>query len=190
MKRIFAVAFGLAFASVAHANVVRVEILQTTPIATPRGAEAVGPFEQIKGKIHGELDPNDPKNALITDIKLAPRNARGKVEYVATFTLVKPVDMTKASGVLRYTVVNRGGGQAVASPEGHVTLVSGWQGDVAPTAVNQTIQVPIARHANGTDVTGPVLARFWDLPAGTTTAATRPPKARVSALTITSRLCW
>ena len=35
------------------------------------------------GKAYGELDPNDPKNALITDIKLAPRNARGKVEYVA-----------------------------------------------------------------------------------------------------------
>ena len=63
------------------------------------GAEALGPFERITGKIHGELDPNDPKNAIITDIKLAPRNASGKVEYIATFTLVKPVDMTKASGV-------------------------------------------------------------------------------------------
>src|SRR5438034_1074974 len=39
-----------------------------------------GPYEHIFGLIHGELDPNDPKNAIITDIKLAPRNARGKVE--------------------------------------------------------------------------------------------------------------
>src|SRR5204863_2758788 len=77
-----------------------------------------GPYEHIFGLIHGELDPNDPKNAIITDIKLAPRNARGKVEYVAQFSMVKPVDMTKSTGVLWYSVVNRGGGMAVASPEG------------------------------------------------------------------------
>ena len=32
-----------------------------------------------------------------------------------------------------YTVVNRGGGNATPHPDGHVTLVSGWQGDVVPT---------------------------------------------------------
>ena len=162
MTKFGVAALFLGFASVAHANVVRLEIIQTTPVAAPRGAETIGPFEQITGKIHGELDPNDPKNAIITDIKLAPRNARGKVEYVATFTLVKPVDMTKSSSVLRYSVVNRGGGQAVPSPEGHVTLVSGWQGDIVPTANNQTIKVPVARNADGTSITGPLLLRFTD----------------------------
>ncbi len=86
MKRMVAVGLLLAFASVAHANVVRVEILQKTLVAAPPEAKALGPFERISGRIHGELDPDDPKNAIITDIKLAPRNARGKVEYVATFT--------------------------------------------------------------------------------------------------------
>ena len=160
MTRMLAAAGLLLFVSVANANVVRLEIVQTTPVAAPRGAENIGPFEQITGKIHGELDPNDPKNAIITDIALAPRNAKGKVEYVATFTLVKPVDMTKSSGVLRYTVVNRGGGQAVASPDGHVTLVSGWQGDVVPTANNQTMTVPVAKKADGTSITGPLVLRF------------------------------
>jgi Alpha/beta hydrolase domain len=160
MTKLGLTALLLAFASLAHANVVRLEITQTTPVAAPRGAEGIGPFEQITGKIHGELDPNDPKNAIITDIKLAPRNARGKVEYAATFTLVRPVDLSKSSGVLRYTVVNRGGGQAVASPDGHVTLVSGWQGDIVPTANNQTITVPVARNANGTSITGPLVLRF------------------------------
>jgi hypothetical protein len=158
--RILGVAALVLSASVAQANVVRIEIVQTTTVPAPRGAESIGPFEQITGKIHGELDPNDPKNAIITDIKLAPRNARGKVEYIATFTLVRPVDMTKSSGVLRYSVVNRGGGQAVASPDGHVTLVSGWQGDIVPAANNQTIRVPVARNANGTSITGPLLLRF------------------------------
>ena len=59
-------------------------------------------------------DPNDLKNALITDIKLAPRNARGRVEYIATFSLMKPIDMTHSSGVLMYTVVNRGNGAAAS----------------------------------------------------------------------------
>ena len=90
-------------------------------------------------RIHGEIDPKDPHNAIIQDLDLAPRNARGKVEYVATFALAKPVDMAKASRVLLYQVVNRGNGQATASPEGYVSLVSGWQGDVIPTANNQTI---------------------------------------------------
>ena len=159
-ERAIGVVLFLLLASVANANVVRIEILETAPVAAPRGSESIGPFERITGKIHGEVDPNDPKNAIITDIKLAPRNAKGRVGYIATFTMVKPVDMTKSSGVLRFTVVNRGGGQAVASPDGHVTLVSGWQGDVVPTASNQTITVPVARNADGTSITGPLLLRF------------------------------
>ena len=41
----------------------------------------VGQYEKIVGIAYGELDPNDPHNAVITDIKLAPRNAAGRVEY-------------------------------------------------------------------------------------------------------------
>jgi hypothetical protein len=128
----------------------------------PAGAQGpgAGPYEHIVGLIHGELDPNDPKNAIITDIKLAPRNARGKVEYVAQFSMVKPVDMAKSTGVLRYSVVNRGGTFAQASPDGHVTLVSGWQGDLVPTATNITIKVPVARNPDGSSITGPFVLRF------------------------------
>jgi hypothetical protein len=44
---------------------------------------------------YGELDPKAPLNAIITDLQLAPRNARGMVKYCATFVLVKPMDLTK-----------------------------------------------------------------------------------------------
>ena len=64
---------------------------------------------------------------------------------VATFSLMKPVDANRASGVLVYTVVNRGNSVPTAGPDGHISLVSGWQGDVTPTDVNQTIQVPVAQ---------------------------------------------
>ena len=52
---------------------------------------------------------------IIQDLDLAPRNARGKVEYVATFALAKPVDLSKSARVLLYQVVNRGNGQATAN---------------------------------------------------------------------------
>ena len=143
----------------AHANIVKLEITRVEP---------AGPtHERVSGKAHGELDPADPKNALITDIELAPRNARGKVEYVTTFTLVRPTAMMKASGVLLYTVVNRGGGNAVPHPDGHVTLVSGWQGDVVATTTNYTIQVPVARNRDGSSITGPLLLRFMNLTGST-----------------------
>ncbi len=59
---------------------------------------AAGPFEIMRGRIYGEVDPADPHNAIIQDLALAPKNARGRVEYVATFALAKPVDMSKALG--------------------------------------------------------------------------------------------
>ena len=52
--------------------------------------------------------PRDRRNAVISDLDLAPRNERGMVEYVATFTLWQPTDPAKASGVLIYAVPNRG----------------------------------------------------------------------------------
>ena len=147
----------------ADANIVRLEIIRVEPV--PSGVEGpAGPtHERISGRAYGELDPSDPKNAVITDIDLAPRNARGKVEYDTRFTLVRPTGMMRASGVLIYTVVNRGGGNAAPHPDGHVTLVSGWQGDVVPTTTNHTIRVPVARHRDGSGITGPLVLRFMNL---------------------------
>ena len=144
----------------AHANIVKLEITRVEP---------AGPtHERITGKAYGELDPTDPKNAVITDIELAPRNARGKVEYVTTFTVVRPTEMMRGSGVLVYTVVNRGGGNAVPHPDGHVTFVSGWQGDIVPTSTNQTVQVPVAKNRDGSSITGPLVLRFLNLNSHTT----------------------
>jgi len=56
-----------------------------------------GQYETLTGRAFGELDPYDPQNALITDIALAPRNASQKVTYIASFFIVKPIDMTKAA---------------------------------------------------------------------------------------------
>src|SRR5256885_1335858 len=42
---------------------------------------SVGAYEKVTGVLRGELDPADPKNAVIQDLALAPVNARGMVEY-------------------------------------------------------------------------------------------------------------
>src|SRR5579862_7149576 len=96
-------------------------------------------YQKLTGHAYGELDPKLPLNAVITDLELAPRNARGMVEYVATVTIIKPADMAKASGVLLYFVPNRGhinltsgGFLADARKQGHVVVASGWQADIDP----------------------------------------------------------
>jgi hypothetical protein len=50
-----------------------------------------GKYEKLTGHFSGELDPNDPINAFIVNIDLAPRNAQGMVEYAADFRILKPV---------------------------------------------------------------------------------------------------
>ena len=106
---------------------------------------STGRYEQIRGVAFGEIDPKDRRNSLITDIGLARRNARGLVEYRTTFTMLKPVDMSKSPGVLFYNVVNRGRYSAFGGGEpgdgflyklGQVVLCSGWQGDL-PIASGQ-----------------------------------------------------
>jgi hypothetical protein len=126
--------------------------------------ELLGQYEVLSGHFFGELDPKDPHNSIITDIQFAPRNARGMVEYSATFALSKPLDMSKCSGMLYYAVPNRGHGAPEAFEDGRVQVLSGWQGDLAPRPGLQTIAVPVAP-----GLTGPVMERLIDIPAGTTT---------------------
>ena len=163
----------LLIAAPASAQMVRLEITSREPMHNGQAVGAAGPFEMIRGRVHGEVDPKDPRNAIIQDIELAPRNARGRVEYVATFALARPIEPAKSSRVLLYQVVNRGNGQAVATPEGDISLVSGWQADVIPTPANQTIAVPVARRKDGSPITGRVAARFYDIKEGSSTAPIR-----------------
>src|SRR5436309_9051267 len=133
-------------------------------------------YQKLTGHAYGELDPKLPLNAIITDLELAPRNDRGMVEYAATFTIIMPADMAKASGVLLYFVPNRGrinltgaGFLADARKQGHVIVASGWQGDIEPADGVETLRAPIAKNLDGSSITGRVLSRFSDMPADATT---------------------
>ena len=157
-----------------NARITKIAITSRAPAFGNQSFGSAGQFEKIKGIASGEIDPRDRRNALVTDIQFAPKNARGRVEYRTNFTLVKPVDMSKSAGVLFYNIVNRGrqGGPAEfhigGDPGdgflyklGEAVLWSGWQGDI-PLSTDgsdrEGIEVPIARNADGSSITSPV----WD----------------------------
>jgi hypothetical protein len=166
-----AVAALLAWVPPSHARVTRIIIDRTAALANQTPGEV--PYQTLTGRAFGELDPNDPHNVLITDIALAPRNLNGKVEYVASFFIVKPVDMSNASGLMWHDVPNRGGRITISADlrtQGDIGLSSGWQGDNAGgTAVpaNASALAPVTPSANEwvkvpvlSGVTGRIFARI------------------------------
>src|SRR5271165_1541179 len=171
----------LALAVSAQARVTRIVVEhRDSPAFKGQAFGTAGSYERLTGHFFGELDPKDPLNGVITDLALAPRNAHGKVEYSGTFSLAKPLDAGKGSGVLVYEVPNRGrsalagqvnnaGAMADFFVYGHVLVSSGWQGDIPPTNGMETLTVPIAKNADGSEITGPVMVRFVDMRPGTTT---------------------
>ena len=171
----------LACAVSLQARVTRIVIEhRDSPAFKGQSFGSAGSYERLTGHFYGELDPRDPLNAIITDLALAPRNQHGKVEYSATFSLAKPLDLSKGSGVLIYEVPNRGraalagaatnaGAMADFFQYGHVLVSSGWQGDIPPTNGMETLVVPVAKNPDGSSITGPVLVRFVDMKPGTTT---------------------
>lgn len=159
------------------------QILSSAPAfggATPAGA--AGPYQVITAVVHGELDPNNPLNAGIVNIKNAPVGSDGYVAYTTDVVILRPQNAAAAKRVLFYDVVNRGskigaasfvGGGALdtgAAPSssfpsllrnGYTILWSGWQGDVPVTGNSSTAgagllgaSFPVATNKDGTPMTG------------------------------------
>ena len=169
---LIAALLGATLATPAQARVTRIVIDETVSFTPPwMSSRAPIPYEKVAGRAFGELDPALPVNALIQDINLA-REKDGKVRYVASFILYKPVNPKLGSGLMWHDVPNRGGVFPMAFQEteaGDMMLASGWQGDNSGgTAVrrqalvegSQFLQVPVARNPDGSPVTGKVLGRI------------------------------
>jgi hypothetical protein len=154
-----------------QARVTRIVIDETLPMPAVVGVSNGIAYEQVAGRAFGELDPKLPGNAIIQDIELA-KDADGKVRYMASFVIYKPVDLKQASGLMWHDVPNRGRVYPFAPQEralGDIELASAWQGDnVGATALRPTasvtgmqfLQVPVARQLDGSRVTGQVLGRI------------------------------
>src|SRR5579872_2848979 len=98
----------LAPSGIARGEVVRVEIDRREPFAGGQSFGSTGPYERILGRMFLEVDPDHHANARVVDLKLAPRNARGKVEFWSDFFLLKPIARHSGNRRLLYDVNNRG----------------------------------------------------------------------------------
>ena len=152
LPAVLASLLALAAAGV-EARVTSITIDSTTAVAGGPFGD-VGAYELVRGRAFGELDPADPRNAGITDI-LHGLSPDGKARYTAQFAIHKPVDMTKASGIMVYNVPNRGGisvpytsgDSSFLYRRGEVVLNSAWQGDIpigSLTTGSLGINVPVA----------------------------------------------
>jgi hypothetical protein len=136
----------------------------------------VGPYEKLRGRAFGEVDPDDPRNAVITDLEMAPRNARGRVEYSMDIFILKPIDLTKGNHKLFLDFNNRGEMRVAALNDaaasnnptkaaqagtgfvmnlGYTIVGHGWDFGASGDNDGMTIQVPIARNGDGSSITGP-----------------------------------
>src|SRR5215831_18719250 len=107
---ILVIAGALVAAPPADARIVKVEISHTLSESPTFGGYSwpdVGQYEKIVGRATGEVDPFDPRNAIIVDIQLAPRNAKGLVEYSFDFYILKPIDLNKGNHRVMYEPPNR-----------------------------------------------------------------------------------
>ena len=130
-------------------------------------------YEQVVGRLHFAVDPKNPHNAVIADLGKAPKNAAGRVEFVADFSLQRPT--SGGNGTALIDVVNRGGATALrfnrstrpgdAADDGLLrkmgvaVMAVGWEFDVPVRPGAIRIDVPVATD-NGKPITGIVSAVF------------------------------
>ncbi|HWW68664.1 MAG TPA: hypothetical protein VN089_01885, partial [Duganella sp.] len=157
----------------ARAAVERVEVVERTPFAAGMSFGDAGTYEKIRGVAYYALDPGLKANAVIADLKRAPRDARGRVVFSSEFILLRPTGARPSS--LIYDVNNRGGiaimgqvngrspvnndpttaadaGDGFLMRHGFSLLFSAWTWDVAPQAPGARPLVfapPVARGVKG-----------------------------------------
>lgn len=128
---------------------------------------SAGAYERVIGQAFGEVDPVSPKNAIIQDIQLAPKNSRGMVEYVSEFVLLRPKNMARSNGLLFLSLPNRGNvfpADTALLKRGYIYLWCAWQGDVLPGDTSPgnprlTMNVPVATE-NGREIIGSLRTEY------------------------------
>src|SRR5689334_11066315 len=180
---LLATSSALAMSSVAQARITQIKILNRGTAFGGYSFPIVGQYEFITGIATGEIDPRDPRNAIITDIELAPRNAKGNVVYQHNFYILKPVDMGHGNHKMMYEPPNRGGktyqtlnntpngtndpaaitdpavlGNSFLWPQGYTTAWSGWENNLAALddpSLTATASFPVVHGPHGETITGP-----------------------------------
>jgi Alpha/beta hydrolase domain len=206
MSAILVLTLGLA--TRANADITRI-VITTIESPTFEGVSfgEVGQYEKVRMRAFGEVDPNNPRNAVIADIQLAPRNARGMIEYSMDVFFLKPVVLANGNHRLLYYMNNRGNldsplfpsigvlsvfndgsggndpitathaGNGFLMRQGYTIVSSGWDAGVAPGGNRLTISVPVAKNLDGSPIVGPSLEELVIDNATTVTAGLTYPAA-------------
>jgi Alpha/beta hydrolase domain len=185
MKRSLVVLAFLLWCSLSRAELIRFEITQREPFAEGLSFGDVGPYEKIAGRAFFALDPSLRQNHNVIDLKLAPRNEKGRVEFWADLYFLAPADPTKGNGALLYDVNNRGnklalgmfnyggGGNNPTTREhagdgflmrhGFTIVWSGWDGELIPGGDRLRLMAPAVK-TGGELITGMVRCEFVPSP--------------------------
>lgn len=171
----------LAGAPQADARTTTITILSRSVAFGGHVFPGVGQYEAITGIATGEVNPRDPQNALIVDLKRAPRNAGRRVVYRHNFYILKPLDFSKGNGKAMYEPPNRGrktyqalnntptGNDDPAAivdkealknsflwPQGYTTIWSGWENALGPLeGLVASAELPVATRPGGGVIKGP-----------------------------------
>lgn len=157
LPRLVLLGFWLMMISAANGEVVRVEIAERSDVDPKSG------YEQINGRLFFEIDPAHPRNRIIADIDLAPKNAAGRVAFSADLRILKPKAAGAGNGAAWVEIPNRGGRCGLSrfvTQHGFTVMQIGWEFDVPSQAGKLRIQVPFARQKDGSPIRGVVRATF------------------------------
>jgi hypothetical protein len=156
-----------------QAEVINFNILERVPAFAGRSFGNVGTYERITARASIALAPSDDRNAIITDLALAPRDADGKVEATADVVILRPTDPSHGNGTLLLDVPNRGRKLApqlfddAAQPgannadksedagigflhrQGFTMVWVGWQGDIPSKPGQLALSAPVLKGVSG-----------------------------------------
>lgn len=162
-------------------SAVALELHKRAPYAGGMSFGDAGSYEQLDGTARFAVDRDDPRNSLITDLDLTPKDRNGKVVFSADFRILRPVQPQRGNRRLLLDVLNRGKqrvlkyvngapddldpatlldpGNGFLMRQGYTLAWCAWQHDVPDTPGLLRIQVPGAATAAG-PVSGRVTVTF------------------------------
>ena len=143
-----------------------VEVRSRGPWSGGQSFGRVGPYEELAGTVRLSVDPDHPRNQIITDLELAPRNAGGLVEFSTDFSIIRPADPERGNHRVLFEIPNRGKrrvfkhmhaasesldptvplqpGNGFLMRHGYTVAWCGWQPDVPPVEGLMRMTVPDA----------------------------------------------
>ena len=160
--------------------VTKLVITRRQPLDQGQVFGEVGSYEQLDGTVYFGVDPTHPANGTITDLELAPRDAKGLVNFSADFRVLRPVEAERGNRRLFFDILNRGRGPALrnlnyaanlaadAPPDpgdgflmrhGYTVAWCGWQHDAPDMPGAMRLRGPEAVTPEGS-ITGKLVVTF------------------------------